>query len=322
MKRIAICLLLLAAVSSCGRIDDIKGDLIGLRAGICEMDVTSNVTASPYRGTTPSTNNPLNAAVWFSNSSTEFLHEPVPPTYLPCHTQMTFESAAVKYADYTPEGAAAPLNLRYPTVNNAPVYCIGLYPNNGWQTTDGVNISHAIDGEQDIMFADVIEGTWDIHFPSQQYSHLLTWIKVSVCAMTMETSRLWGKVTEIKIKCKSSVDIDLSQASDKVTYGGEDQEITAFSSQTGLTLDLTSQEVGSVFCSPATEYEITVSTEYTQNKTLTVSLTDLNYQPITSSKEATGKLYILSLYFNPFSIIEGTCTLNYWNDQNEDLYLN
>lgn len=36
---------------------------------------------------------------------------------------------------------------------------------------------------------------------------------------------------------------------------------------------------------------------------------------------AWGKLFILSLYFTPFNIIEGTCTLNYWNDQNEDLYL-
>ena len=49
--------------------------------------------------------------------------------------------------------------------------------------------------------------------------------------------------------------------------------------------------------------------------------TDLDYEPLTSLSEAAGKLFIISLYFSPFNVIEGTCTLNYWNDQNEDLYM-
>ena len=35
-----------------------------------------------------------------------------------------------------------------------------------------------------------------------------------------------------------------------------------------------------------------------------------------------GLQYVLTLYFHPFNVVEGVCTLNAWNAQNEDLYPN
>ena len=33
-----------------------------------------------------------------------------------------------------------------------------------------------------------------------------------------------------------------------------------------------------------------------------------------------GLQYVLTLFFHPFNVVEGVCTLNAWNAQNEDLY--
>ena len=320
---------ILAVIVSCGRLDSKEGDVIGISASIASTGISTSSTrstsdvseAKPYRGTTPTAGNSLKAAVWFSDSPTRFDHAPAQPTYLPCRTKMEFESSAIKYADYKPSEDSDPISLRYPT-DNDPVYCIGLYPDEGWNSTDGVNITHEINGSDDLMFADVIDGTWDEQMSNQQYGHLLTWIKVSVCAMTMETKEHWGKVKQITIKSKSNVNIDLSSNTERVTYGGADQQITVFNDPTGIELNLTSKEVGSVFCSPATEYEVCITTENYSQKIETIKLSDLNYTEITDKDQTIGKLFILSLYFNPFKIIEGTCTLNYWNDQNEDLFLN
>lgn len=319
MSRKFTYIIILAAVVSCERLGDAEAERIGVSAGVSELVVT-RAAADPFMGSAPSEDNVLESAVWFSNSKTAFPHAPVSPTYLPCHTEIAFESSAITYADYTPAGSATPFSLTYP-VDNSPVYCVGFHPADGWQCADGVNVSHAINGQDDLMFASAIEGTWDKHFKSLDYKHLLTWVKVSVCAMTMETARQWGKVTDVTIKCKSRLDINLSKSSANVTYGGEPQYMTIFNDPAGKELNLTSQELGSVLCDPATEYEVTIKTQNSTPKTLTVKLTDLDYNELTSPDQAAGKLFILSLYFNPFNIIEGTCTLNYWNDQNEDLFL-
>lgn len=313
---------LLCLLASCERIENIDGHLIGLKADVGELVSDTKVAAVPYEGTSPTADSRLSAAVWFSLSPSKFQHNPEAPSNLPCRTTMTFESTATTYASYLPDGKTESVSLRYPTADNTPVYCIGLYPDTGWTTTDGIQVSHPINGEDDLMFADVIQGTWDNHFENQEYNHLLTWIKVSVCAMTLETATQWGNVTNITVSSKSKVNIDLSQANKKISYDGETQALTTYDDQTGISLSLTSQEAGSVFCSPATEYEVRITTENYGEKTLTVKLSDLDYNDLTNADQAVGKLFILSLYFNPFNVIEGTCTLNYWNDQNEDLYLN
>lgn len=325
MDRKIIYITLLAALWSCSRIDDSEDRFIGLSAGVADMEVStrSAVAGAPYSGSAPSEDNPLNAAVWFSTTPGVFPHAPEYPVYLPCRTTMEFEGESVTYADYdeNPKDNAPAISLKYPN-NNDPVYCIGLHPASGWNSDDGVKISHAITGAEDLMFADQITGTWNSHFPKQQYSHLLTWIKINFCAMTMEAARQWGGVTEITISSKDKLEIDLAKTSDKVTFSENVINIKTFENVEGVLPTLTSTEAGSVLCSPATQYSVKIkTTNYPDGKEIPVILTDLDYQPLASSSEAVGKLFIISLYFSPFNVIEGTCTLNYWNGQNEDLYM-
>ncbi len=325
MERKIIYITLLAVLWSCSRIDDNSDRFIGLSAGVADMEVStrSAVTGTPYSGSAPTETNSLNAAVWFSTTSGKFIHDPEFPAYLPCRTTIDFKGESVTYADYdeNPKDNDPAISLKYPN-NNDPVYCIGLHPASGWNSDDGVKISHAITGAEDLMFADQITGTWNSHFPKQQYSHLLTWIKINFCAMTMEAARQWGGVTEITISSKDKLEIDLAKTSDKVTFSENVINIKTFENAEGVLPSLTSTEAGSVLCSPATEYTVKIkTTNYRGGKDIPVILTDLDYQPLTSSSEAVGKLFIISLYFSPFNVIEGTCTLNYWNDQNEDLYM-
>ena len=49
--------------------------------------------------------------------------------------------------------------------------------------------------------------------------------------------------------------------------------------------------------------------------------------PLTDTDEEKKKLeypaglqYVLILYFHPFNVVDGVCTLKEWNAQNEDLY--
>ena len=140
--------------------------------------------------------------------------------------------------------------------------------------------------------------------------------------MTMEAARQWGGVTEITISSKDKLEIDLVKTSDKVTFSENVINIKTFENAEGVLPSLTSTEAGSVLCSPATQYTVKIkTTNYPDGKVIPIKLTNLDYQPLTSSSEAVGKLFIISLYFSPFNVIEGTCTLNYWNDQNEDLYM-
>ena len=316
---------LLAVLWSCSRIDDTENRFIGLSADVADLEVRtrSAVTGTPYSGSAPSEDNQLNAAVWFSTTPGVFPHAPEYPAYLPCRTTMEFEGESVTYADYdaNPKDNDPAISLKYPN-NNDPVYCIGLHPASGWKSDNGVQIIHEITGAEDLMFADQITGTWNNHFPRQQYSHMLTWIKINFCAMTMEAARQWGGVTEITISSKDKLEIDLAETGDKISYIGNDIEIKTFENAEGLLPSLTSTEAGSVLCSPATQYTVKIkTTNYPDGKEIPVILTDLDYQPLTSSSEAAGKLFIISLYFSPFNVIEGTCTLNYWNGQNEDLYM-
>ena len=316
---------MLAVLWSCSRIDDNSDRFIGLSAGVADMEVStrSAVTGTPYSGSAPSETDSLNAAVWFSTTPGLFPHAPKFPAYLPCRTTINFKSESLTYADYdeNPKDNDPAISLKYPN-NNDPVYCIGLHPASGWKSDNGVQISHAITGAEDLMFADQITGTWNSHFPKQQYSHLLTWIKINFCAMTMEAARQWGGVTEITISSKDKLKIDLAKTGDKVTFSENIINIKTFENAEGVLPSLTSTEAGSVLCSPATQYTVKIkTTNYPDGKVIPIFLTNLDYQPLTSSSEAVGKLFIISLYFSPFNVIEGTCTLNYWNDQNEDLYM-
>ncbi len=291
------------------------GDLrINGRAGI------KGAEAAPYR---PQDGKPYEAAVWVRNYDGDYENNPIGDTNLPVHTTVKFDGSQMAYVLHDNK------NLKYPT-DNKKVYCVGLYPVSEplkWKTTDNKIVSHPIDGEADLMFAPEIEGSWNLNFKTQQYEHLLTWIKINICASSHDAVDAWGRIKQICITSDSEVQVDLKNGT--YQYIGEQLIYTMTSS---TTLSTSIHEVGSVFCSPEKEYKVTV---ITTNKSgdveartipLTLNLIKIDdgdkVTEVTHEDQARGKCFVFSLYFTPHKVIDGVCTLNSWNNQNEDIYLN
>ena len=113
-----------------------------------------------------------------------------------------------------------------------------------------------------------------------------------------------------------------------ITYTSSSKEgtptpryITCFENANGQELSLTSSNIGSVFCSPATSYQIRITMKDGVERTVDISLKDLKGNDLESSEDAKGQLFIINLYFKPFDIVEGKSNLYYWNNKNEDLHL-
>ncbi len=292
------------------------GDSVDIRLGaaVGDIQVGSRTTAEPYLGSTPIQ---FNSEVWFSNTSGVYENNPSATTSLPVHTAVTFKGPQLEYVYYGSK------NIQYPT-DDTEVYCVGFYPNDGdWKTSDNTNVSHPIDGIDDLMFAKQIAGTWNNHFGTLRYEHLLTWVKIAVCATSHDTADAWGDIEEISINSKSNVSIDLK--SGKCTYGGDTRAISTMSAAAPLLT--TMHEVGSVLCSPETEYTLTIKTSNNADPkqiTLKLSLISADGDLLTEVSgvdQARGKCFVLSLYFKPYNVIDGVCVLNAWNNENEDIYL-
>ncbi len=286
---------------------------------------TDPVEANPYRGSTPSVTNPFDTAIWFREDGGVYNNAPTEPTYLPIHTSAKFTGPQLTYVFYR-DAASNEYNLQYPT-DNTNVYCVGLYPKDGWETTDGQVVTHPIDGQSDLMFAAEKSGTWNVHFDALEYNHLLTWIKIAVCATSHHTAEAWGDIEQITITGQSGLKIDLMTGA--CTYDGNYSPRTVKLLDTNgpdnpkVHINTTMHEVGSIFCSPETSYTLTIkTTNNTEARSITLdNLLDENGAILTDPNDARGKCYVLSLYFKPYNVIEGACLLNAWSNQNEDIYL-
>lgn len=295
-----------------------KDDSIRLAVSVDGVDVSTRAAqhAQLYEGTVPSPSNPLDAAVLFSTVSGEYRHAPAGPTYLPCHTTIHYTSAVP--TDPAPWSGN---NLKYPT-SDVPVYCVGLYPKEGWTVSgDGKKaVFDGFDGFQDIMFAEQISGRWSSHFSGQTYEHLLSWLKVCVVAVDAESPVFWGKLKQISVETGSEVEIvlyDSGNGGAKVSYAGS---CTPQVFDGDHQLNTSIYEVGSVLCTPALSYTFNVRTEK-EEKSVEVTLMDKNSNPLTSAEQAVGKQFVVELYFHPFSIIEGDCTLQAWEYKEDNFYL-
>lgn len=259
--------------------------------------------------------------------------------HIPCHTSAVFSSSDFEFIKYKGD------NLTYPSRDEDAfhdVYCVGLYPNENWTiSNDGKTASHLIDGSSDIMFADIIKGSWSSPFSRPlNFRHLQTWLKVLVSANTNDAAEKWGKVTKITVGSAKGVNIALGSIkaqsgaaanTSNLTYTADTTIITVFENADGLPLSITTQEIGSVFVvSPArnpnndqaVKFYMKVHTEtFPEGKDVKVLLYDLNNTLIQAKNETIGKLFVLNLNFTNLDVIEGVCTLNYWNDQDDDLYL-
>lgn len=307
----AMTLLLTACI---GILEDPDEDVrIGLRAGIGDVAVTTRTTtANPYQGTTPSGSNPLDASVWFSTTSGTYEAGAV-ANALPRHTEIQFNSSGLVY----------PVSdvLLYP--ESETVYCVGLYPYSAseWTNTDSSgsasnsHASHSIDGSKDLMFAPEVSGAKASPISSSlAFTHQLTWLKINVIAEDAGAISSWGNVTDITVTSpgnKLTVDLSAGTASCNATS----TDITAFDSSAAL--KITSQQFGSIFCAPATGYNIKVTTANSGGvKDLgSVALKQEDGETnIPNVAYAKGKMFVITLNFKNVYKIEATCTLTAWDD--------
>lgn len=318
---------------------------ISLSAVVDEVEILSRASNDgPYTGTVPSDENVLEAAVWFSLESGTYKDDPQGETNLPVHTQIDYKSGTATF----PTGTNESTKPKYPTNADTPVYCVGFYPNSGWNNPENnyKKATHTITGTQDLMFAPQISGSLNHKFETQRFRHLLTWLKVCVCAATAEAGSYWGDLKQIVLKdVATELTIDLNQretdaASDyefnqqtAVTFSKRD-DVAIFSHQDGIELGITPQEVGSVFCEPkattsTSTYTLDIICANGKAVGIPIKLQTLKTGDDEEDKKNEAKLqypaglqYVLTLYFHPFNVVEGVCTLNAWNAQNEDLYPN
>lgn len=293
------------------------------------------VKAVPFAGT-PSGNNILDVALWFSNEAGKYSHNPAAPTFVPCATTASYTSS-------TPMDIRTGGNLlQYPIPASGAsaddVYCVGFHPGSGWGApTDGTPVTsavHAIDGSTDLLFAEQMAGSYSNNFTTQTFNHILTWVKINLSATSLSAARVWGDVEELTIvSSKSSVQIAFSQTltdASSVTYTGGEAEFSLSlpDGENGKKLNITTKTFGQAFCAPPASnssgnlgYIIRVKTQNMPQKELFVPLmNEDNTTPVASADYAVGKLFVINLHFNEIAIVEGVCTLRQWDDQNSEIY--
>ena len=80
-----------------------------------------------------------------------------------------------------------------------------------------------------------------------------------------------------------------------------------------IELSINQEEAGSIFCAP--------SSAITLNITTTEGITATKEMTVQGGFKA-GYQYVMLLYFNELALVDGICTLNSWDNQNDNLYLN
>ena len=291
----------------------------------------------------PVANNNITATVWFSTVQGKFPdgngtdNPKDKSTNIPGHYVINFEGEKAVFPNVSNENERP----RYPIPDESgikDVYCVGFYPHEGWKYVEGTpsKATHAITGFEDLMFAPPIMGNWNVHFDRQKFLHLLTWLKVCVCATTTEAGNYWGKLKRITLKnVPSGLQINnLSKMQSEykgnngklILTDGDDGDVSPvggnfspniFINNDGIDLGTNIQDVGSIFCYPQSSYTLEIECENGTTKDISIDLKALSARTINFPA---GFQYLLTLYFHPFNVVEGVCTLNAWDAQNEDLY--
>lgn len=325
MRKSIYILFLILVVSGCnGKISPEKRG-IRLNVGVSGLDTE---TKAPF------VDGEFTASVWFSYSPGTYPDKPEGDENLPNRIVTTFTSD--KVSDIRDESGKL---LQYPIKDNngnTKIYCTGFYPSDGWNIDNSQNpysVTHKIDGKSDLMFAEQIAGSYQENFGDFTFNHLLTWISFNASATSVDAAAIWGNITKLTITTpQSSLTVTLSGSIGTpctVNYSGETSVITVTNTSTPLSVK--AADLGSALCSPPYSkvidsktyygYDISVTTNGIGTKAIFVPLYDTNSQPITDPQAAIGKQYVLSLYFNEVSVVSGVCTLKYWEDEREDLYV-
>lgn len=330
MRKSIYILFLILVVSGCnGKISPEKRG-IRLNVGVSGLDTE---TKAPF------VDGEFTASVWFSYSPGTYPDDPSDDddTNLPNRIVTTFTSD--KVSDIKDESGKL---LQYPITDkdkgNTKIYCTGFYPSDGWRINESqtaYSATHPIDGVSDLMFAEQIAGSYQENFGDFTFNHLLTWISFNASATSVDAAAIWGNITKLTITTPQSLlTVTLSESigtPSTVNYSGETSVITVPQTSTSTPLSIKAVDLGSALCSPPYSkvidsktyygYDISVTTNGIGTKAIFVPLYDTNSHPITDPQAAIGKQYVISLYFNEVSVVSGVCTLKYWEDEREDLYV-
>ena len=320
IRHISLLLILVLVAAACNKKGPERDGRIALRAGIEDMQTSTKaiVEADAFVGSVLTDSHCLDADVWFSTDPDAF--GSALGNALPCRSTAHFTGSGMTYPAHS---------VNYPTDGVSPAYCIGLYPQDygnvsGWSAGVGsTTVSHPIDGVTDLMFAPKVSGTWNNPIATPlQFGHLLTWLKICADAHEYDAIAAWGAITEISIE-NPHTQVTVTLGTGAIAYSGAAEWLTVYEGGLSPTLlKVTSQQLGSVICSPATSYRITVKSEnMTLGKTVTVNLTNMDNTPV-SVANVTGKVYVLTLDFYPLSMIDATCAaIEDWDDTYEEIKL-
>lgn len=130
------------------------------------------------------------------------------------------------------------------------VYFVAFAPmssaGEAWTTTDGTSASYTFNGNDDVLFAPQVQGTYAQDFsnsPLLHFRHLLTWIRIEIKAESEAVSNSWGLLKDIKITSKNKVDVNLKANAYDADgeYVFSDENIV-FSGETDMNLYQTEEE--------------------------------------------------------------------------------
>ena len=291
---------------------------IAMKAGIDNIDVqlkSGDVPISAednaYIGSVPSAERPLKVDLCFSLTSSVYsVATPTDTkTYLPCHTTATFKDENITQIYYNGENDKT---LAYPTTGQ-DVYCVGFYPQGTWKYSDDKTFKAKLTGTDDLMFAPQISGRWNQPFGTENnsplFQHLLTWLKVVICATSYDAIDAWGSITSITLN--TAKEIELSPVDNSVRFSEDQQTFELV--KTPLELSILKNDVGSIFIAPSSApIKVTIKAE--DGRIATVDI-------ISAGGFKPGCQYIMVLYFDSLSVVDALCTLEAWENQNDNLYL-
>lgn len=349
MRKIFILTILLVSAAACSKTDFQERDrAIRLALSVDDIDVTTRaVEADPYVGAAFSKEHPFNTDVWFTLAPGVYSHDPDQELSIPVHTTLSHTGSDGTDAMYEGKNIMYPLDENQ--VEQNPVFCVGFYPaneakpdenegmvewnNNNWiqDSQDDNVVTHAITGQQDLMFADLMKGNYNTNFGTQEFKHLLTWVKINVIATSVEAANAWGMVNSLSIEgSKNTVQIKLTDtfgASSDISFIGVPFTLQTVDEGNPKELNIRGTLAGSVLCcppGPKSETDATVG-YWISVQTVNVSEPKKVFVPITwedpNDADSSGKLLIINLYFNEVSVVSGVCSLSYWENTSEDLFL-
>lgn len=101
-----------------------------------------------------------------------------------------------------------------------------------WKDEGGKYALYTFDGNDDVMFAPQVQGTYATDFsksPTLSYHHLLTWLRIEMKAESKEVADSWGKISSMTIRSNRNVKINLQDEAyadgaydfDSVSYSDE-----------------------------------------------------------------------------------------------------